>query len=31
LDMSPLVDASNIQELAKELRSACKDIGFFMP
>ena len=29
LDMSPLVDGSNIQELAKELRSACKDIGFF--
>ena len=29
LDMSPLVDGDNIQELAKELRSACKDIGFF--
>ena len=29
LDMSPLVDGSNIQELAKKLRSACKDIGFF--
>ena len=29
LDMSPLVDGSNIQELAKKLGSACKDIGFF--
>ena len=29
LDMSPLVDGTNIQVLAKELRSACKDIGFF--
>ena len=30
LDMSPLVDGSNIQELAKKLRLACKDIEFFL-
>ena len=30
LNMSPLVEGSNIQKLTKDLSSACKDIGFFM-